>query len=154
MKVTQNGRSFSPLRETENQLYPWVALGIVPVFAFFNSGIALSASTVNALVSPISLGIVLGLLVGKQLGIFGAVWLTVQLGVAKRPDGTNWWHVYGVALVAGIGFTMSLFVAGLAFSDPTMFRSARLSVVVGSLLSAAAGVAILRFASRTRREAA
>lgn len=148
MKVTQSGRSFSPLRETEHQLYPWVALGVVPVFAFFNSGIVLSMSTVHALVSPTSLGIVLGLLVGKQLGIFGAVWLAVKLGVAKLPDGTNWWHLYGVALVAGIGFTMSLFIAGLAFSDPEVFRSARLSVVVGSLLSAAGGVAVLRFASR------
>ncbi|MHB1259911.1 Na+/H+ antiporter NhaA, partial [Thiobacillus sp.] len=148
MKVTQNGRSFSPLRETEHQLYPWVALGVVPVFAFFNSGIVLSMSTVHALASPASLGIVLGLLVGKQLGIFSAVWLAVKLGVAKLPVGTNWWHLYGVALVAGIGFTMSLFIAGLAFSDPEVFRSARLSVVVGSLLSAAGGVAVLRFASR------
>lgn len=148
MKVTQNGRSFSPLRETEHQLYPWVALGVVPVFAFFNSGIVLSMSTVHALVSPISMGIVLGLLVGKQLGIFGAVWIAVKLGVAKLPEGTNCWHLYGVALLAGIGFTMSLFIAGLAFSDPVIFRSARLSVVVGSLLSAAAGVVILRFASR------
>ncbi|NDP48848.1 MAG: Na+/H+ antiporter NhaA [Sulfuriferula multivorans] len=152
MKLTQDGRSFSPLRETEHQLYPWVALGVVPVFAFFNSGIVLSVSTVNALVSPTSLGIVLGLLVGKQVGIFGAVWLAVQLGVAKLPEGTNWWHLYGVALLAGIGFTMSLFIAGLAFSDSVAFRSARLSVVVGSLLSAAGGVAVLRFASRKRRK--
>lgn len=148
MEGTQNGRAVSPLREAEFQLRPWVALGVVPLFAFVNSGIALSVSTVNALVSPTSLGIVLGLLVGKQLGIFGAVWLAVQAGVAKLPDGTNWWHLYGVASVAGIGFTMSLFVAGLAFNDPDVFRSARLSVVVGSLLSAAAGVAVLRFASR------
>ena len=150
MKVTQNGRSFSPVRETEHQLDPWVALGVVPVFAFFNSGIVLSLSTVNALVSPTSMGIVLGLLVGKQLGISGAVWLAVKCGVAKLPDGTNWWHLYGVALLAGIGFTMSLFVAGLAFSDPAIFRSARLSVVVGSLLSAIGGVLVLRFASRKR----
>jgi len=148
MKAMQNGRSFSPLRQTEHQLYPWVALGVVPVFAFFNSGIVLSMSTVHALVSPASLGIVLGLLVGKQLGVFGAVWLAVQLGVAKLPDGTSWWHLYGVALLAGIGFTMSLFIAGLAFPDPEAFRSARLSVVVGSLLSAAGGVVVLRFANR------
>lgn len=148
MKVTQNGRSFSPLRETEHQLYPWVALGVVPVFAFFNSGIVLSISTVHTLVSPTSMGIVLGLLVGKQLGVFGGVWLAVKFGMAKLPNGTNWWHLYGVALLAGIGFTMSLFIAGLAFSDPAIFRSARLSVVVGSLLSAVGGVVVLRFASR------
>ena len=150
MKVTQHGRSFSPLREIEHQLYPWVTLGVVPVFAFFNSGIVLSASTVNALVSPASLGIVLGLIVGKQLGIFGAVWLAVRSGVAKLPDKTSWWHLYGVALVAGIGFTMSLFIAGLAFTDQEVFRSARLSVVVGSLLSAAGGVVVLRIASHKR----
>lgn len=150
MKVTQNGQSFSPLRDTEHQLYPWVALGIVPVFAFFNSGIVLSASIVNALVSPASLGIVLGLFIGKQLGIFGAVWLAVRSGVAKLPEGTNWWQVYGVALVAGIGFTMSLFIAGLAFSDPAVFRSARLSVVVGSLFSAVIGAAVLWWAGRKK----
>ena len=154
MKVTQNGKSFSPLREAEHQLYPWVTLGVIPVFAFFNSGIALSMSTVTALVSPTSLGIVLGLLVGKQLGIFGAVWLAVQFGVAKLPDGANWWHIYGVALMAGIGFTMSLFIAGLAFSDPAIFRSARLSVVVGSLFSAVCGAAVLWWAGRRRSGAA
>ncbi len=153
MNAVQSGRSFSPLRETEHQLYPWVALGVVPVFAFFNAGIALSVSTVNALVSPTSLGIVLGMLVGKQLGVFGGVWLAVQAGVAKLPEGTNWLHLYGVALLAGIGFTMSLFIAGLAFTDPATFRSARLSVVAGSLLSAVSGVAVLIFASRRRIKA-
>ena len=154
MQVTQNGRSFSPLRDTEHSLYPWVALGVVPVFAFFNSGIVLSASTVNALVLPASLGIILGLVVGKQLGIFGAVWLAVRFGVAKLPDETGWWQLYGVALLAGIGFTMSLFIAGLAFSDPEMFRSARLSVVVGSLFSATVGAVVLWWAGRKQpREA-
>lgn len=154
MKVTQQGKSLSPLRQTEHQLYPWVALGVVPLFAFFNSGITLSASTVESLVSPASLGIVLGLFVGKQLGIFGAVWLAVRIGVAKLPDGAGWWQLYGVAMLAGIGFTMSLFIAGLAFSDPAVFRSARLSVVVGSLLAAVAGAAVLWWAGRKQpREA-
>lgn len=151
MSVTQNGKSFSPLRETEHQLYPWVALGVVPTFTFFNSGITLSASTVNALVSPVSLGIVLGLFVGKQLGIFGAVWLAVRLGLAKLPQDSGWWQVYGVALVAGIGFTMSLFIAGLAFSDPEVFRSARLSVVIGSVISAVGGAVVLWLAGRRKQ---
>lgn len=150
MNVTQHGRSFSPLRSTEHQLHPWVALGVVPVFAFFNSGIVLSASSASALATPASLGIVLGLVLGKQLGIFGAVWLAVQLGVAELPEGAGWRHLYGVALVAGIGFTMSLFITGLAFSDPEMFRSARLSVVVGSLLSAIGGAVVLWTAGRGR----
>lgn len=148
MQVTQNGKSYSPLRDAEHYLYPWVALGVVPVFAFFNSGIELSMYTVSALTSPTSLGIVLGLLVGKQLGILGAVWLAVRLGVANLPDGTNWRQMYGVALIAGIGFTMSLFIAGLAFSDPAVFRSARLSVVVGSILSALSGAAVLWWVGR------
>ena len=146
IKVTQNGKCYSPLREIEHQLYPWVALGVVPVFAFFNSGIALSMSAVNALASPVSLGIVLGLFFGKQVGIFGATWLAVRFSVAKLPDAANWWQVYGVALVAGIGFTMSLFIAGLAFTDPVVFRNARLSVVVGSIFSAVAAVAVLWYA--------
>lgn len=154
MKATQDGRRFSPLRDIEHQLYPWVALGVVPAFAFFNSGIVLSLSSASALGSPSSLGIVLGLFVGKQLGIFGVTWLTVRLGVAKLPEGASWRQLYGVALVAGIGFTMSLFIAGLAFVDPAMFRNARLSVIVGSVLSAAAGAAVLMSAGRERVKAA
>jgi NhaA family Na+:H+ antiporter len=154
MRVTQAGRSFSPLRDAEHALYPWVALGVVPAFAFFNSGIVLSLSITNALGSSTALGIVLGLFAGKQLGIFGATWLAVRLGLARLPEATSWRQVYGVAVVAGIGFTMSLFIAGLAFTDPEAFRSARLSVIIGSVLSAAAGVAVLWPASRTRLKAA
>lgn len=154
MKATQDGRRFSPLRDIEHQLYPWVALGVVPAFAFFNSGIVLSASSANALGSASSLGIVLGLFAGKQLGIFGATWLAVRFGVAKLPEGASWRQLYGVALVAGIGFTMSLFIAGLAFADPVMFRNARLAVIVGSVLSAAAGAAVLMAAGRKRVKAA
>jgi len=154
MRITPTGRSVTPLRDTEHALYPWVALGVVPVFAFFNSGIALSSSVVGALGSPMSLGIVLGLFAGKQLGIFGAVWLAVRLHVAKLPEATTWRHLYGVAVVAGIGFTMSLFIAGLAFADPLTFRGARLSVVVGSMLSALGGAAVLWSAHRQRSKAA
>jgi len=154
MEGTQNGKRYSPVRQVEHQLYPWVSLGVVPAFAFFNSGIALSRSTVNELATPVSLGIVLGLFAGKQLGVFGATWLAVRLGIAKLPEGAGWRQLYGVALVAGIGFTMSLFIAGLAFADPEAFRSARLSVVVGSLISAGAGVAVLWSASRKRLAAA
>lgn len=154
MRVTQAGRSFSPLRDAEHALYPWVALGVVPAFAFFNSGIVLSWSSANALGSPTSLGIVLGLFAGKSLGIFGATWLAVRLGVAQLPEAAGWRQLAGVALVAGIGFTMSLFIAGLAFPDLEAFRNARLSVIAGSLLSAAAGVAVLWSAGHKRPKAA
>lgn len=144
LTASRGGSRCSPLRDAEHQLYPWVALGVVPLFAFFNSGIALSLATVKALSSPVSLGIVIGLFVGKQLGIFGATWLAVRLGIAALPASTNWRHIYGIALVAGIGFTMSLFISGLAFADPEAFRNARLSVIVGSILSAVAAVAVFR----------
>ncbi|MCO6411230.1 MAG: Na+/H+ antiporter NhaA [Thiogranum sp.] len=154
VRVTQVGRSFSPLRDAEQALYPWVALGVVPAFAFFNAGIVLSWSSATALGSPISLGIVLGLFAGKPLGIFGVTWLAVRFGMAQLPEAARWRQLAGVALVAGIGFTMSLFIAGLAFPDPAAFRNARLSVIAGSVLSAAAGVAVLWSAGRKRLEAA
>ena len=151
MQVSRDGKSWSPIKETEHALYPWVALGVVPVFAFFNAGIPLSVAVLDTLASPISVGIMLGLFVGKQIGVFGATWLAVRLGLAQLPHAAGWWPLYGVAMIAGIGFTMSLFIAGLAFSDPETFRSARLSVVVGSVISAFVGAAVLWWAGRGRR---
>lgn len=148
IRVDRNGQSFSPLQEAAHSLYPWVAFCVVPVFAFFNAGITLSPSTLSTLGSPLSLGIVLGLFVGKQLGIFGAVWLAVQFRLARLPAAVSWRQLYGVSLVAGVGFTMSLFIAGLAFADPDMFRGARLSVVIGSAFSAVAGAVMLWSSNR------
>ncbi len=130
---------------------PQVA-GLVTVFAFFNSGIPLFFAVLDTLATPASLGIMLGLFVGKQIGVFGATWLGVRLGLAQLPYAAGWWHIYGVALIAGIGFTMSLFIAGLAFSDPETFRSARLSVVAGSLVSALLGAAVLWWAHHRRNK--
>ncbi len=154
MRVTRGGKSWSHVQETEHALSPWVALGVVPVFAFFNAGIPLSIAVLGTLASPVSVGIMLGLFAGKQIGVFGATWLAVRLGLAQLPHAAGWWHIYGVALIAGIGFTMSLFIAGLAFSDPETFRGARLSVVVGSLFSAIGGAAVLWLAGRRRFGAA
>jgi len=150
MRARQGGRSFSPLKDAEQALQPWVALGVVPIFAFFNSGIVLTLASAATLASPTSLGILLGLFVGKPLGIFGFTWLSVRLGVARLPESVSWGQLAGVAMVAGIGFTMSLFIAGLAFPDPEAFRSARLSVIAGSLLSAVAGVVVLMKATHPR----
>ena len=150
IRLMRDGNAFSPLRDVEKHLHPWVALGVVPVFAFFNSGIPLSGSALDALMSASSLGIVLGLFVGKQIGVFGATWFAVRIGVAQLPAAANWWQLYGVAVVAGVGFTMSMFVAGLAFSDPEAFQNARLSVVVGSILSAVVAFLVLRFAANER----
>lgn len=154
MAATRNRERYSPLREMEHELFPWVSLGVVPVFAFFNSGVALSFSTGTTLLSFISLGIVFGLFVGKPLGIFGALWLAVKLKLAKLPEAADWRQIFGVAWLAGIGFTMSLFIAGLAFLEPAMFRGARLSVIVGSLLSAAGGTIVLWSVNRARLKSA
>jgi NhaA family Na+:H+ antiporter len=147
LSASRGGRVYSPLTQAVYELHPWVALGVVPVFAFFNAGIPLSEAALGTLFESSSLGIVLGLFLGKQIGIFGATWLAVRFGLARLPHAANWKQVYGVALVAGVGFTMSLFIAGLAFGDPEMFRNARLSVVLGSILSAVAAVLILWLAN-------
>lgn len=135
--------SYSPLREMERHLRPWVALGIVPLFAFFNAGITLPGFNVDTLLTPLALGIVLGLFLGKQLGIFGMTWLAVRLGFAQLPEGVTWAHIYGVALLAGIGFTMSLFITSLAFVDAGLLAAARFAIIVGSLISAAVGLFVL-----------
>jgi NhaA family Na+:H+ antiporter len=140
----------SPLHRLEHGLHPWVAFGIVPLFGFANAGVSLAGFSVATLGQPLVLAILLGLFVGKQLGIFGSIALAVKLGIAQQPRGANWWQVYGMALVAGIGFTMSLFIGGLAFADPAVQDQVKIGVLAGSLLSALLGFAVLRFApSRT-----
>ncbi len=144
------GRSgdHSPLKELEHALHPWVAFGILPVFAFANAGVSLVGLTPSALFAQVPLGIAAGLFVGKQLGVFGCVAAAVRLGWCRLPSGVNWLHVYGVALLTGIGFTMSLFIGTLAFGGATETAYAaevRIGVIGGSLLSAALGYGVLRF---------
>ena len=133
----------SPLRATERRLHPWSTLFVVPVFAFFNAGIPIDTAAFGAIIEPVPLGIIAGLFLGKQLGIFGACWAAVRLGLGQLPSGVGWAQVYGAALFAGIGFTMSLFVATLAFDDPGMVASAKLAVLLASLLSASVGLAVM-----------
>jgi NhaA family Na+:H+ antiporter len=142
----KSGRS--PLREVEQALHPWVTYGIMPLFAFANAGISFEGLTVARLAAPVPLGIAAGLFIGKQVGIFGAVALLVRLKVAALPPGATWPMVYGVALLCGIGFTMSLFIGTLAFNDAQHAVDVRLGVIVGSLLSATAGYALLRAVAR------
>lgn len=120
-------------------LHAWVAFLILPVFAFANAGVSLKGISAEQLTNPITLGIVAGLFIGKQLGIFGAAWLLVKTGLAKLPEGANWLHLYAVAALAGIGFTMSLFIGALAFATPESQNYIRLGVLLGSFLSAVAG---------------
>jgi len=137
---------WSPLKEVEHDLAPWVGFGILPVFAFANAGVSLQELAPSSLFAGIPLGIAAGLFVGKQLGIMGFVWAGVKLGIARLPDGVTWRQIYGVAILAGIGFTMSLFIGTLAFSDPEQAAAVRIGVLAGSLLSAVAGAFVLRAA--------
>jgi NhaA family Na+:H+ antiporter len=140
----------SPLRDLEHALHPWVTYGIMPLFAFANAGISFEGLTVERLAAPVPLGIAAGLFVGKQLGIVGAVALLVRLKLAALPPGATWPMVYGVALLCGIGFTMSLFIGTLAFDDAQHAVDVRLGVIVGSLLSASVGYLVLRAFTRSQ----
>jgi Na+:H+ antiporter, NhaA family len=136
-----------PLHELEHALHPWVVFAIMPIFALANAGVELSGGIVGALTNPVALGIVLGLVVGKQVGIGLFAWLAVKLGVSELPEGVGWRHIYGAGLLAGIGFTMSLFITDLAFDDDVLTEAAKLGILVASLISGAVGWAILRKAS-------
>lgn len=143
----------SPLHTLEQALHPYVAYIILPLFAFANAGLNLAGLSVQALVSPVPLGIALGLLLGKPLGVFGLSWLTIQLGLAKRPEGASWMQLFGVALLCGIGFTMSLFVASLAFTPGAgdAVAADRMGILLGSLLSALLGYGLLRWTGVPRK---
>lgn len=136
----------SPLKQIEHGLAPWVAFGIMPIFAFANAGVSLQGLSFNDLFSGIPLGIAAGLFLGKQLGIMAFVWAAVKLGISRLPDGCTWLQVYGVSVLAGIGFTMSLFIGTLAFSDPEHAAAIRIGVLTGSILSAVVGYLVLRYA--------
>jgi NhaA family Na+:H+ antiporter len=136
----------SPLRQLEHSLHPWVAFGIMPLFAFGNAGVNLTGLSIDALLSPVPLGIALGLFFGKQMGVLGFAWLGSRAGICRLPEGVTWLQVYGVALLAGVGFTMSLFIGTLAFSDPEHAAAVRLGVLSGSLVSGLLGYLVLRHA--------
>ncbi len=137
--------STAPIARLSHLLEPWVAYLIVPLFAFANAGVAVSASTAaEATGEPIVLGIVVGLLVGKTVGVFGATWLAVQLGVGRLPKATTWVHIAGLAITAAVGFTVALFVAGLSFEDPHLTDLAKIGILSGSIVAGVTGFTILR----------
>ena len=139
-----------PLHELEHALNPWVVFAIMPIFALANAGVELGGGIVEALTSPVALGIVLGLVVGKQLGVTLFAWLAVKSGVAELPEGIGWRHVYGASWLAGIGFTMSLFITDLAFSEDSLVEEAKLGILGASLIAGVVGWTILRGTSRPR----
>lgn len=138
-----NKEGKSPLIIMEHVLHPWVAFMIIPVFAFANAGIYFGDITLQTFVEPITLGIMLGLFVGKQVGIMGITWIACKLGLGKLPNGVTWPQFYGMSLLAGIGFTMSLFIGTLAFTDVSFATPVRLGVLTGSALSGIIGVIVL-----------
>ncbi|MCU0820246.1 MAG: Na+/H+ antiporter NhaA [Beijerinckiaceae bacterium] len=138
----------TPLEDLEHGLKPWVSFLIVPIFAFANAGVPLAGMGLHALFAPLTMGIIIGLFVGKQFGILAATWLAVRAGLSPKPAGATWLQIYGVAILCGIGFTMSLFIGSLSFSDPALQDRIRLGVIVGSLASAIVGVLVLKMAEK------
>lgn len=136
----------SPAKKLESFLHPWVGFLVLPVFAFANAGVTFTEVTWNQIASPITLGIALGLFLGKQIGIFSASWISIRCGIAKLPPGVNFASLYGASLIAGIGFTMSLFIGSLAFGD-THTHVIRIGVMLGSLVSGLLGYWVLKLYS-------
>ena len=138
----------SRVTDLEHKLFPWITFGIVPLFAFANGGVSLQGISLSTLKEPLPLAIMLGLFVGKQIGIFGAIYVAVRTGLCRLPHQTNWLHIYGISALCGIGFTMSLFIGMLAFHDAHHMDGVKLGVLAGSLLSSVWGYTVLRFGSR------
>ncbi len=143
----------SPLKHLEHILHPWTAFMVLPIFAFANAGVSLAGLQLSDLFAPLALGIAAGLVIGKQVGVFGFMFVAAKLGLVRRPMGVSWMQLYGLACLTGIGFTMSLFIGNLAFVDPTQIETVKLGVISGSLISGFLGFLILRFA-RTSQTAA
>ena len=134
----------APLYRLEHILHPWVALFIMPIFALANAGVKLGDEFLATLTSPVSLGIILGLVLGKQIGITAFSWFAIKLKIAELPKGINMWHIYGVSCLAGIGFTMSLFISSLAFGETPPLTIAKTSILVASVVAGFIGWAFLR----------
>jgi NhaA family Na+:H+ antiporter len=141
----------SPLHVLENGLHNWVAYGILPIFALANAGVVMTGVQLAIFVQPVTLGVALGLFVGKQVGVFGGAWLAITLGLAQRPANATWLHLYGVALLCGIGFTMSLFIGALALTSDGAQQAIKIGVLLGSIVSAVAGWLVLRLAPSKHR---
>ncbi len=140
----------SPLKRVEHVLHPWVAFLVMPLFGFANAGVSFAGVDAASITGGVSLGIALGLLLGKQAGVFGMAWLAIRLGWARLPEGTGWLALYATSILTGIGFTMSLFIGTLAWSDAQHAVAVRIGVLGGSLFSGVAGYLLLRLALRGR----
>jgi NhaA family Na+:H+ antiporter len=142
----RGGDGEAPLERMEHALHPWVAFMVMPVFAFANAGVSLAGLSFGDLLAPLPLGIAAGLFLGKQVGVFLMTWLGIASGFAKRPAGASWMQIYGASLLAGVGFTMSLFIGTLAFEGPGYAAAVRVGVLSGSLVCGVLGYLVMRFA--------
>lgn len=149
----QPGEKKTQLEILEHDLHPAVAYGILPLFAFANTGVSFEGISFQSFLHPVPLGIAAGLFLGDQIGVFGFSWLAIKTGIAKLPKGVSWLQLYGVALLCGIGFTMSLFISSLAFEQggPDFAVDDRLGILLGTFASGTTGYLVLRFASSNRK---
>ncbi len=146
----ENGETISPLKILEHDLHYWVAFFILPIFAFTNAGVNITEISLDQMSGNVPLGIMLGLFLGKQMGVFGLSWLLIKLGFAKMPTGSTWLQLYGVSVLTGIGFTMSLFITSLAFSSADLFQyTDKLAILVGSFSAGILGYLLLRMGKKT-----
>jgi NhaA family Na+:H+ antiporter len=134
----------APAARLEHILHPWVAFAIMPLFALANAGVPLGAALLQRLAEPAAIGVMLGLFVGKQAGISLFAWIAVRTGLARLPAGVSWRELYGAALLCGIGFTMSLFIADLEFGTPALLEAAKSGILVASLASGSLGFLLLK----------
>jgi Na+:H+ antiporter, NhaA family len=149
----REGERESLLEQIEHALKPWVSYAIVPIFAFANAGVPLVGMSLSTLTTPIPLGIISGLFVGKQLGVFGAAVIAIKLRLTKLPEGASIAQLYGIAILTGVGFTMSLFIGTLAFEDENLMAQVRIGVLIGSIVSGLGAWLVLIIAARARRPA-
>ena len=134
----------TPLQTIEHALHPWVAFGIMPLFALANAGIVIGADFFSSIANPVSIGVAAGLIIGKFSGILFFCWIMVKFRLSKLPEGANWKHIAGVALLAGIGFTMSLFISGLAFENPVFIDQAKYGILIASIFAGILGTIVLK----------
>lgn len=134
----------TPLQTIEHALHPWVAFGIMPLFALANAGLVIGADFFSSIANPVSIGVAAGLIIGKFSGILFFCWIMVKFRLSKLPEGANWKHIAGVALLAGIGFTMSLFISGLAFENPVFIDQAKYGILIASIFAGILGTIVLK----------
>jgi len=145
----ESGNKCSMSKQMEHDLHYWVAFFILPLFAFVNAGVDLRNVSLDQMTTGVPLGIMVGLFLGKQIGVFGFSWIAIKLGLAKLPDNSTWLQIYGVSILTGIGFTMSLFVDSLAFTDGNLYQQAdKLAVLIASFTAGITGYLVLRIARK------